>query len=110
MQAGASPRAEIGCEARSNAIQGFSGGSEREFDFGLRFRPAAVRTSGTTGLGTGAKGFVNDGLDGARTTATFGAAAEAAVDLLGVTRQVFRGADSAADIMVAEDVAGTNNH
>jgi hypothetical protein len=96
-------------------FQGFSGGSEREVDLSLdldRFvrRDLAVRASRTTGLGAGTEGFIDDGLDGARAPATLRAAAEAAVDLLGVTREVFRGADSAADIMVAEDVTGANNH
>jgi hypothetical protein len=96
-------------------FQGFSGGSEREFDLSLdldRFvrRGLAVRASRTTGLGAGTEGFIDDGLDGARAPAALRAAAEAAVDLLGVTREVFRGADSAADIMVAENVTGANNH
>jgi hypothetical protein len=98
-------------------FQGFSGGGEREFDLSLDLgldrlvrRGLAVRTSRTTGLGAGAEGFIDNGLDGARAPATLRAAAEAAVNLLGVTREVFRGADSAADIMVAEDVTGANNH
>ena len=70
----------------------------------------AVRASGTAGLGASAEGFVNDGLDGARAAAAFGAAAEAAVELLGVSGKVFCGLDGAADIMVAEDVTGTDNH
>ena len=75
----------------------------------LRFS-LAVRTSGSADLGAGAQGIVNDGLDSARATAAFGAAAEAAVDLLGIARKVFGGVDGVADIVVAEDVAGTNNH
>jgi hypothetical protein len=69
-----------------------------------------VRTSGLADLGAGAQGIVNDGLDGAGATAAFGTAAETAVDLLGIARKVFGGADGVADIVVAEDVAGTNNH
>jgi hypothetical protein len=100
-------------------FQGFSGGREREFDRGVGLglnlgrlvrRGTAVRTSRTTRLGAGAERFIDDGLDGARAPATLRAAAEAAVDLLGVTREVFRGADGAADIMVAENVTGANNH
>ena len=56
------------------------------------------------------QGFVHDLADGTRAAAALGAAAEAAIDLLGVARQIFRGADGTADIMVGEDVAGTNNH
>jgi hypothetical protein len=73
-------------------------------------RRAAVRTSGTAGLGASPQSLVDNALEGARTSATFGAATEAAVDLLGATRKIIRGADSAANIVVAEDVAGTNNH
>jgi hypothetical protein len=78
---------------------------------GVRIGPGpAVRASGTAGRGTSAQRFVNDGLEGARASATFGAAAEAAIDLLGTARQVFRGADGTADIVVGQDVTGTNNH
>jgi hypothetical protein len=70
----------------------------------------AVRTSGTTGLGTGAERLIDDGLDGPGASTAFGAATEAAVDLLGVARQRLRGVNGAADIVVAKDVAGTNNH
>jgi hypothetical protein len=69
-----------------------------------------VRASGTAGLGASPQSLVNDGLDGARASATFSAATEAAIELLGIAGQVFRGADGTADIVVAEDVAGTDNH
>jgi hypothetical protein len=89
----------------------FSGSGEREFGMDIRFGiRVAMRASGTACLGASAEGLVNDGLDGARAAATFGAAAEAAVNLLGITWKIFRGADSTADIVVAEDVAGTDNH
>src|SRR6476469_1349580 len=67
----------------------------------------AVRTSGTAGLDAGAEGF---GLDGARASAAFGAAAKAAIDLLGVARKRLSGIDGIADIVVAEHVAGADNH
>ena len=89
-----------------------SGGGEGELDkgiAGLRNRPV-VPASGMAGLGAGSERLIDDGLDGARASAAFGAAAEAAVDLLGIARKVFRGADGVADIVVAEDVAGTDNH
>ena len=70
----------------------------------------AMRASGAAGLGAGAQRLVDDRLDGACTAAAFRAAAEAAIDLLGVARKVFRTTDRAADIMVGQDVAGTNNH
>jgi hypothetical protein len=92
-------------------ISRLSGRSEREFVIDARFRiRPAVRASGLAGLGAGAESLVNDGFDRARASATFDAAAEAAIDLPGVARKLFRRADGMADIVVAEDVAGTNNH
>src|SRR5260370_28484259 len=76
----------------------------------VRDRLAAVRASGAAGLGARTESVVNDGLDGARASSTFGAATEAAVDLLGIARNGFRCVDGVADIVVAEDVTGTNNH
>ncbi len=35
---------------------------------------------------------------------------KAAIELLGIARQIFRCADSTADVMVAKDIAGTDNH
>ncbi len=70
----------------------------------------AVRASGMAGLGTSPESVVNDRFDGAGTSATFSAATEAAIELLGIAWKVFRGVDGIADIVVAEDVAGTNNH
>ncbi len=88
-----------------------SGGREREPGVGLRlYAGLAVRTSGTAGLGAGAEGLVDDGLDGARAPAAFGAAAEAAIDLLGTAGKVRRRGDGTADVLVADDVTGTNNH
>ena len=77
----------------------------------MRFRIGlAVRAACTAGLGAGTQGLVDDGLDGARAAAAFGAAAEAAIDLLGIARQIFRRVDGAADIVVGDEVTGTNNH
>ena len=70
----------------------------------------AVRTARAAGFGAGAKRFVDNGLDGAGTTAAFGAAAEAAIDLLGIARDARRCTDGISDIMVAKDVTGTDNH
>ena len=70
----------------------------------------AMRAARTAGFGAGTESLVNDGLDGARASAALGAAAETAVDLLGIARKVFRGIDGVADVVVAEHVAGTNNH
>ena len=70
----------------------------------------AVRASRTAGLGASAQSFLDDGLDGARAATAFGTAAEATVNLLGIPGEVFRAIDRIADIMVGQDVAGTNNH
>ena len=78
---------------------------------GMRLRAGlAVRASGAAGLGAFAEGLVDDGLDGAGASAAFGAAAEATVDLLGIAGKVRRGVHGAADILVADDVTGTDNH
>lgn len=69
-----------------------------------------MRASGVASLGADPKGFVNDGFDGARASAAFDAAAETAINLLGIARKVFRDVDGIADVVIAEDVAGTNNH
>ena len=74
------------------------------------FRDLAMRAPGTAGLGACAQGLVDDGLEGARASAALGATTETAIDLLGATGKIIRSADGVADIVVAEDVAGTNNH
>jgi hypothetical protein len=70
----------------------------------------AMRAAGAASLGAGAQRLVDDRLDGPRTTAAFGAATETAIDLLGIAGKVFRAIDRAADILVGQDVAGTNDH
>jgi hypothetical protein len=76
----------------------------------MRFRYLTVRTTGTARLGAGAERLVNDGLDGARASSALGAATETAVDLLGTAGKVFGRRDGTADVVVAQDVTGTNNH
>jgi hypothetical protein len=88
-------------KAEIKRVFGFSGSREREFDVGVGIRiRLAVRATGAAGHGASAKRLIDDGLDGARATAAFGAAAEAAIDLLGITRQIFRRGNGAADIVV----------
>ena len=90
---------------------GVSRCGEREFGPILGdIRGPAMRAAGLTGLGAVAKRLVNDRLDGARAAAAFGAATEAAIDLLDVAQRVVSGADGMADIVVAEDVAGADDH
>jgi hypothetical protein len=74
------------------------------------FRDPAMRAAGTAGLGASPQSLVDNGLEGARAAAAFGATTETAVNLLGATRKVIRSGDGVADIVVAENVAGTNNH
>jgi hypothetical protein len=74
------------------------------------FRDLAMRAAGTAGLGASPQSLVDDGLEGARASAAFGTTTETAVNLLGATREIICSADGVADIVVAEDVAGTNNH
>jgi hypothetical protein len=98
-------------KGRAEKLVRSSGGSERKFGITVLMRSGlAVRASGAAGFGASAERFIDNGLDGARASAAFGAAAEAAVDLLGMTRKLFGGANGIADIVVAEDVAGTDNH
>jgi hypothetical protein len=68
--------------------QRFSGSGERELVSRFAGDIMAVRAAGAAGLGTGAECFVDDGLDGTRATAAFGATAEAAVNLLWIARQI----------------------
>ena len=90
-------------------------GREREFGrLGVvlvgSMRMAGVGAAGAAGLGAGTERLVDDRLDGARAAAAFGTAAKAAINLLGVPRQVRRCTDGITNIVVAQDLAGTDNH
>lgn len=77
----------------------------------MRVRPGpAVRASRPACLGASPQGFVDDGFDGACAAATFDAATETAINLPGIAREVFGGGDGSAHVVVAKDVAGTDNH
>ena len=69
-----------------------------------------VGTAGLAGPGAGAERLIDDALDGARATAAFGAATEAAVKLLGATRKALGGFHGVADVVITQHVAGTDNH
>ncbi len=69
-----------------------------------------MRATGVAGLRTGSERIVDDGLDGPRTAAAFGAAAQAVIDVFGAPQYIVSRTDGVADIVVAEDVAGANNH
>jgi hypothetical protein len=94
---------------------GVSAGSERErlgnFLSGLVICSlTAMRAAGATFLGAGAQRIVDDGLDRACAAAALGAATETPVNLLGISRQVRSCTHSITDIIVAQDVAGTDDH
>jgi hypothetical protein len=68
-----------------------SGSSERELGIEIRRGvPSAVGASRTTGLGASTERLLNEGFDGSRASAAFSAAAEAAIELLGIAGQIFR--------------------
>ena len=85
-------------------------GREREVVSRLLGAARAVRTPGAAGLRAGSERVVDDGLDCAGATAAFGTATEAVIDMLGMPHHIVSAVDGIADIVVAEDVAGTNNH
>jgi hypothetical protein len=60
--------------------------------------------------GAGAERIIDNRFDRARASTAFGAAAETAVNLFWMAGKVFGSVDGVADIVVAEDVTGTNNH
>ena len=76
----------------------------------LVIRALAVRAAGAAGPGTSAECLVNDGLDGARASAALGAAAKATINLFRISRQIRSRTHGIADIVVTQDVAGTDDH
>jgi len=86
----------------------FSGGRER---VGIVLRCSlGVPAAGQTPADAGAERLLDDPGDGSRATAAFGAATETAIDLLGIPGKLVRIVDGMADVMVAQDVTGTDNH
>jgi len=69
-----------------------------------------VRAARAALLGAGAKRLIDKGLDRARASAALGAAAKATINLLRISRQVPSCTHGIADIVVAQDVAGTDDH
>jgi hypothetical protein len=70
----------------------------------------AVPAADEAAIDAGAERLLDDRGDGARAAAAFGAATETAIDLLGVPGKLVRIVDGIADILVAQDVTGTNDH
>jgi hypothetical protein len=66
--------------------------------------------AGKAAIDAGAERLLDDRGDGPRTTATFGAATETAINLLGIPGKLVRIGDGMPDVVVAQDVTGTNNH
>jgi hypothetical protein len=92
-------------------MEGFSGSGEQELDLGGLVRLGkAVRTTRAAGPGAGAERLIDDRLHGTRASPAFNAAAQAVINLLGIPRQVRSRAHGIANIMVGQNVAGTNNH
>jgi hypothetical protein len=92
---------------------GCSAGCECEvdrLDVFVRRVGMAMRAADAAGLGTGPQRLVDDCLDRAGAATAFGATAETAINLLGISCQGPAGAYGVADIVVAEDVTGTDDH
>lgn len=70
----------------------------------------AVLAAGLAGTCARAQRVVDDGLDRTGTPATLCAAPETAVELLGAAWQFLRRFHRLTDVVVAEDVAGADNH
>jgi hypothetical protein len=92
-----------------------SGRSERELGVHIVVRMntrlvPVVPTSGLAGFGAVTQRRFNDALHGAGTATAFNAAAEAAVDLPRIARKILCRTHGTADIVIAKDVAGTDNH
>jgi hypothetical protein len=93
-----------------------SGGGERELSVGLiPHQVIGLKSSSVSAIviacsGALAQGVADDGFDGPRAPAAFGAATEAIINLLRVTQNIVSGTDGVAYIGVAKDVAGTNDH
>ena len=103
-----------GSDAQAHKID-HSGCSERELGvhvvvrMSMRLVPA-VPTSGLAGFGAVTERLFDDALDRACTATACNAATETAVDLPGIARKILRRAHGTADIVVAKDVAGTDDH
>jgi hypothetical protein len=69
-----------------------------------------VRAACAARFGAGAECLVDDGLDGAGAATAVGAATKTAIKLFGISGQGAAGAHGIVDVVVAEDLTGTNDH
>src|SRR5262245_44906246 len=74
----------------------------------MKARSVAVPAAWAAGT-TGRNGLVHDATDSARAAAALGAAAETAIDLPGRAR-CLAVTERRADVVIAQHVAGTDNH
>lgn len=100
---------------------GFGDGKRSQLDMGMALNMSIIRFSVSVAmsgavrapcaarLGTGAQSLIHDLLDGPGTAAALCAATKASIDLPRRTRRA-RSRNGIADIVVGEDVAGTDNH
>jgi hypothetical protein len=97
----------------------FGDGKRSQLDMGMALNVSvvlvsvpmsgAMRAACAARLGASAQSFVHDLLDGPGTAATLCTATKASIDLPRRTRRM-RSGNGIADIVVGEDVAGTDNH
>ena len=76
----------------------------------MRVVMLGVLAAGLTSPCAGPQRIIDDGLDRPGATSALRAAAKAAIDLLWVARQLIRRVDRLANIVIADDVAGADNH
>jgi hypothetical protein len=69
-----------------------------------------MRASRAARLGASAERFVHNFADRARASPALSAASQATVDLTGSSRKILRAGDSSADIVVGQNVTGTDDH
>ena len=106
-----SPKREHG--RTSGKFKGLSGCGERKplrRQFVRRNRSPVMLASVPALTRAGAERLFDDRLDRARATAACCAAAKAAIDILRIARKFVSSADGVADILVADDVTGTDDH
>jgi hypothetical protein len=90
---------------------GNSGCGERKLDLDIRLSAGmAVGASRAAGSRTWAKRLIHDLLDGASAPAALCAATQTSIDLSRCARRQLGDTHGAAHVVVAQDVAGTNDH